>query len=85
MSGKKTKPTPETACRFRGGPWDGKLEFMAISLTRIEVPAEEVNSTSGHYQLRAKLRELRHENAIEYAYEWVPEDGDADGEGVTQR
>ncbi|MGN6588554.1 MAG: hypothetical protein ACTHKT_13965 [Solirubrobacterales bacterium] len=52
---------------------------MAVGLTRIEVPAEGEKSVSGHYQLGAKLRELRHENAIEYAYEWVP----ADDEGAT--
>lgn len=79
MPRRKTKPDPEVACRFRGGPWDGKLQFMAVGLTRIEVPAEGEKSVSGHYQLGAKLRELRHENAIEYAYEWVP----ADDEGAT--
>lgn len=73
MPRKKTKPNPEAACRFRGGPWDGKLELTAVCLPRIEVPADEDNPTSGHYLVGAKLRELSHENAIEYAYEWVPD------------
>jgi hypothetical protein len=83
MSSKKTKPNPETACRFRGGPWDGKLEFMAVGPTRIDVPADGQNPAPGYYRLGTKLRELRHKNAIEYAYAWVPE-ADADHEGVAE-
>lgn len=79
MPRKETKPKPETACRFHGGPWDGKLKIMAVGLPRIEVPSDGDNPPSGHYLLGAKLRELRRKNAIEYAYEWVPEEATTEG------